>query len=86
MFASQPFLGNPAHLEQQTRIRAALGPFMSHPRFRYRDFLYLFGGKWDAAWFNELMWLNPRGNRVLAEKMSEPVIELTTSMPFRAAP
>ena len=76
VFASQPYLGNPAHLEQQTRIRAALEPFMHNPRFRYRDLLYLFGGKWDAGWFNELMWLNPRGNRVLAEKMSEPVLEL----------
>ena len=85
VFASQPYLGNPAHLDQQTRIRTALTPVMSDPRFRYRDFMYLFGGKWDAAWFNELMWLNPRGNRILAEKMAEPVIELTMSMPLRAA-
>jgi hypothetical protein len=84
VFASQPYLGNPAHLDQQKRIRAALEPLMSNPAFRYRDFLYLFGGKWDAAWFNELMWLNPRGNRILAEKMSEPVLELTTAMPFKA--
>jgi hypothetical protein len=76
VFASQPYLGNPAHLAQQTRIREALAPFMSHQRFRYRDFLHLFGGKWDAAWFNELMWLNSGGNKVLAEKLSEPVIEL----------
>jgi hypothetical protein len=80
VFASQPYLGNPAHLEQQTRIRAALAPFMSHPRFRYRDFLYLFGGRWDTAWFNELMWLNPRGNEILAEKLSIPVMELITTM------
>jgi hypothetical protein len=85
VFASQPYIGNPAHLDQQRRIRAALEPLMSNSRFRYRDFLYLFGGKWDAAWFNELMWLNPRGNRMLAEQLSEPVIELTTTMTSRAA-
>jgi lysophospholipase L1-like esterase len=79
VFASQPYLGKPAHLDQQTRIRAALAPFMSHPRFRYRDFLYLFGGKWDAAWFNEQMWLNPRGNKVLAENMAAPVMELIST-------
>jgi hypothetical protein len=80
VFASQPYLGNPAHLDQQTRIRAALGPFMSHPRFRYRDCLYLFGGKWDAAWFNELMWLNPRGNATLAAALAEPVTQLIATM------
>jgi hypothetical protein len=84
LFASQPYIGNPGHFDQQTRIRLALAPFMSHPRFRYRDFLYLFGGKWDAAWFNELMWLNPRGNRILAEKLSEPVLDLIASQPSRA--
>lgn len=76
VFASQPYLGNPVHLDQQTRIRTALAPFSANRRFRYRDFMDLFGGKWDAAWFNELMWLNPRGNKVLAEKFSEPVREL----------
>lgn len=76
VFAAQPYLGNAAHLDQQTRIRAALGSFMSNPRFRYRDFLYLFGGKWDSGRFNELMWLNPRGNKVLAEKLAEPVSEI----------
>ena len=76
VFASQPYIGNPAHLEQQTRIRAALGPFMSDARFRYQDCLYLFGGKWDPAWFNELMWLNPKGNGALAATLAKPVMEL----------
>lgn len=80
VFASQPYLGNIRHLDQQTRIRAALAPFMSEPRFRYQDFLYLFGGKWDASWFNEQMWLNPSGNKVLAEKLSKPVTELIDAM------
>jgi hypothetical protein len=80
VFASQPYLGNAAHLDQQTRIRAALERFASHPRFRHRDLLYLFGGKWDATWFNELMWLNPHGNRVLAEKLADPVTELIAAM------
>ena len=73
--------GNLGHLDQQTRIRVALEPFMSNPRFRYRDFMYIFGGKHDKAWFNDLMWLNPSGNKVLAEKMSEPVMELIEAMP-----
>lgn len=81
VFASQPFIGNAGHLDQQTRIRVALEPFMSNPRFRYRDFMYIFGGKHDKAWFNDLMWLNPSGNKVLAEKMSEPVMDLIEAMP-----
>ncbi len=76
IFASQPYIGNLGHMDQQNRIRVALQPFMDNPRFRYRDFRYIFDGKWDKAWFNELMWLNPRGNKVLAEKMSDPVLEL----------
>ena len=31
VFASQPYIGNPAHLDQQKRIRAALEPLMSNP-------------------------------------------------------
>jgi hypothetical protein len=77
VFASQPYLGSPVHLEQQTRIRVALQPFMTHPRFRYRDFLYLFGGRWDPASFSAQMWLNRDGNRVLAAKFAEAVLELT---------
>lgn len=76
VFAAQPYIGQPEHLDQQTRIRAALAPYMARPRFRYRDFLYLFGGRYDPAWFNAQMWLNPRGNHVLAERMAEPVGEL----------
>jgi lysophospholipase L1-like esterase len=76
LFASQPYLGRPLHLDQQTRIRTALARYGEHPRFRYRDFLYLFGGTRDPAWFNGQMWLNPRGNRVLATQMAEPVAEL----------
>jgi lysophospholipase L1-like esterase len=80
VFASQPYIENPKHLEQQTKIRAALAPFMSNPKFRYRDFLYIFGGKFDPAWFSEYVWLNPRGNKVLAQKMAEPVSELIETM------
>jgi hypothetical protein len=76
IFASQPYIGNVGHMIQQDRIRVALEPFMANPRFRYRDFRYIFGGKWDKTWFSELMWLNPRGNQALAEKMSEPVLDL----------
>jgi hypothetical protein len=76
LFASQPYLGSAPHLDQQNRIRAALMRYAGHPGFRYRDFLYLFGGKHDPAWFNGQMWLNRRGNRVLAEHMAEPVVEL----------
>ncbi len=79
VFASQPYLGNPVHLEQQARIRMALQAFMAHPQFRYQDFLYLFGGVWDPAWFNEQMWLNRDGNRVLATKLAEPVRQLMPS-------
>jgi hypothetical protein len=79
LFASQPYIGRPGHMDQQNRIRVALEPFMSNPRFRYRDFRFIFGGKWDKAWFNELMWLNPSGNKVLAEKMSEPILELIST-------
>ena len=85
-FASQPYLGKRAHLEQQTRIRVALAPSMPNPRFRYRDFLYLFGGKYDPAWFNSDMWLNPRGNGVLAERLAEPVAELIAAELARRRP
>jgi hypothetical protein len=76
VFASQPYLEDPKHLEQQTKIRAALEPFMTNPRFTYRSFLYLFGGKWDARWFNRQMWLNPQGNHVLAERIADAVMEV----------
>lgn len=85
VFASQPYLGNLGHLEQQMRIRAALRPYRSNPRFRYRDFLYLFGGRWDARWFNAQMWLNASGNEILAEHFVEPVMELILNDPMRGA-
>jgi len=76
LFASQPYIGEPAHLEQQTRVRQALAPFSAKPQFRYLDNLYLSGGKWDAVWFSQMMWLNPRGNRRLAEVMAQPIGDL----------
>ena len=76
MFASRPYLEKPPHLAQQTRIRTALERFQSNPHFVYRNFLYLFGGKWDARWFNQMMWLNPSDNRVLAEQMANGVLEV----------
>ncbi len=78
VFASQPYLGDSEHLAQQDRIRVALKPHMSNPRFQYRDFRYLFEGKWAARYFNvpEKMWLNAAGNRILAETFVKPVTEL----------
>ena len=84
VFASQPYLEDPKHLEQQAKIRAALEPFMTNPRFAFRSFLYLFGGKWDARWFNRMMWLNPQGNHLLAERMADAVMEVLPAEPSPA--
>src|SRR5205807_147173 len=65
-------------------FRAALEPFMTNPRFAFRSFLYLFGGKWDARWFNRMMWLNPQGNHLLAERMADAVMEVLPAEPSPA--